>query len=209
MAHRENMNTNNQLGVPKTLLGMSPRELKKTIPRAYYFSFWLIPNQIDRSYFVRIINDLSFRFGAPNFEPHVTVYTGICTEKEDIKGVVLGCIAMHKVISLNVKGVACSSNLLKSLYIDFDINPVLSNMHESISEKMKHQEHYELQPHLSLMYKNMTIREKLIIKDQLGIRKSRVTFDGIRVVIPGNPTRGWTDVEKWKTIITARLGNSI
>lgn len=195
------MKTHNQFQDTKRLLEMSPQDLKITLPGTYFFSLWIVPNRINYHYFEKIINDLSYQFNAPNFQPHVTVYTGICTEKENLKEVILRSISMYQNITLNIKGIGCSNNFFRSLYVDFGIDPILLTINKSISERMKYKEHYELQPHLSLMYNNMTMRKKLLVKKNIKLQEKYVTFDSIRVVVPGNLTKGWTDVAKWKTIV--------
>ena len=64
---------------------------------------------------------------------------------------------------------------------------------------------YELQPHLSLLYKQMPIEEKRRIIARLDPPPHGITCDEARIVMPTNAIPGWQDVESWRTVATQKL----
>lgn len=191
----------------KKLLEMSPRKLKQEISGAFHFSLWLIPVQTDKDYFAKTIDSLSYKYKAPVFEPHLSIFTGICTKKDNIKKIISTSVKTSPIISLSIKNISCSDAFFKSVFIKFDNSPILVDMQKNVMKKIKCQVHYDLQPHLSLIYKKMPMSIKQDIAKRLNIKKTCVTFDSIRVVTPQNPTQGWLDISKWETILEDKLNN--
>lgn len=190
-------NTNN-------LLELSPNELNILIPGALHFSIWIIPEQEYYDYLVEIIEQISCKYIAPYFEPHVSIYTGIYTNEDDIENIALKC-ASSDLISLHIKMVSYTENIFKSLYIDFDNNFKLERISQAINRELKYPMHYSLQPHLSLMYKEMSPLDKEEIIKQIGLNITYVKFNRFRIITPTNTTQGWTDISKWKTILDRNL----
>ncbi len=193
------------IGEIKTLLEMSPQRLEQEIPGAFHFSLWLIPNQNDEDYFAKIIHRLSKRYKSPVFKPHVTVFTGIGTREDDIENIITECIAGRPVISLNARGVSCTNTFFKSLFVSFDNSPILMGIYKNIIKKVKCPICHTLEPHLSLIYKELPAAIKQNIVKNLHIENAHVSFDSIQVVTPQNITKGWGDIGKWKTVIRRNI----
>ncbi|NEQ54754.1 MAG: hypothetical protein F6K11_32305 [Leptolyngbya sp. SIO3F4] len=49
-----------------------------------YYSFWLVSQEPDLSYFQAIINTLTSRFGAVRFGPYVMLYSGFLPESLEV-----------------------------------------------------------------------------------------------------------------------------
>lgn len=68
---------------------LTPLELERAIPGARHFSLWLVPSQNDYNLLAEIIRNLANQHNAPVFEPHVTIYTGAYTQKDNLKKLVV------------------------------------------------------------------------------------------------------------------------
>lgn len=189
----------------KSVLDLTPLELELSIPGARHFSLWLVPSQHDHNLLANIINNLANQYNAPVFEPHVTIYTGVYTQKDKLAKIIAGSAEMVHSISLIVKEIGFSDNFFKTLFIEFEDNPVLTILSQKIRSELQYQEQHDLRPHLSLLYKTMCEREKQAIINRLNFTKPQVHLDEITAVIPGNLSQGWVDVEGWKLYFRQKL----
>ncbi len=167
-------------------------------------AYWLIPSDSARRFFQRIINDLARRCDAPVFEPHVTIYVG--ADRADAAKNALG-IAAHecKLIGLKTLGIDQSDEFIKTLFVQFAMTPELSKISSIVREAADDSSHYELKPHLSLLYKNLAVATRRELAASIDVPLSEVSFDGIKAVRCVSPTRSGADVEAWRVVAAASL----
>jgi hypothetical protein len=65
---------------------------------------------------------------------------------------------------------------------------------------------YQLKPHLSLVYKKMSILERRQLALSIKVPFLEVTFDSIKAVRCTSPTRNRADVEGWRVLAAKALG---
>jgi len=135
------------------------------VSRRIVIAYWLIPTEPARSYFQSIVNDLAERYAAPEFEPHVTVHVGMdCTETVD--EVLSKAGRSSKKIALQVLNVSSSSEFIKTLFVHFTRSTQLQQLNQGIRTAAQDSSDYQLNPHLSLLYKKMSI----LARRQLDVR---------------------------------------
>jgi 2'-5' RNA ligase len=169
------------------------------VPRRIVIAYWLIPTEPARSYFQNVVNDLAERYAAPEFEPHVTVHVGVdCTDTVD--EVLSKAGRNSKRIALQVLNVSSSSEFVKALFVRFTPSAQLEQLNQRIRTAAQDSSDYQLSPHLSLLYKRLSIRDRRLLTHSIDVPFSEVTFDSLKVVRCVSPTRNRVDVEAWRVL---------
>jgi hypothetical protein len=89
--------------------------------------------------------------------------------------------------------------------VKFATSGELSNINGIIREASNDSSRYELKPHLSLLYKNLTAATRRELAASINIPLSEVTFDAIKAVRCVSPTQSRSDVEAWQVVAAADL----
>src|ERR1700730_5107928 len=87
--------------------------------------YWLLPAKPERDLFCEVVRILRKEFRAPNFEPHVTLFS-TAKDRQPPKQV-LPQISMRP-IRLNTRGVGFSSEFTKTLFVRFKSSPALRKL---------------------------------------------------------------------------------
>lgn len=168
-------------------------------------SFWLIPSKEDRAFFQQIIDTLSQEYDAPAFTPHVTIYSGVYESDELLPALVEKAIQGVQQFSLKVAQILYSDEFTKTLFVQFNSSEILSRISETIENRSKKPSGYTLNPHLSLIYKQISEETKRNLANSLTLPKSEVLFDEVTVISASERVQRREDVESWKVILTRKL----
>jgi 2'-5' RNA ligase len=174
------------------------------VSRRIVIAYWLIPAEPARSFFQGLINELAQQHDAPAFEPHVTVFVG---------GNRIG--AVHRALSqvalegepTNMKtlGIGHSDEFIKTLFVQFAPNRKLRQLNAIIHNAVQDSSHYELKPHLSLIYKYMPATARRELANSIKVPFPEVIFDSLKAIRCISPTRSRADVDAWRLVATKRL----
>jgi 2'-5' RNA ligase len=164
--------------------------------------FWLVPAGKAKEHFTALIAELSRRCDAPVFEPHVTLGSGEITE-EHARRILLEVSPLEP-IDLEIERISFTEQYTKTLFVQFHSSPVIEALSSEIQRAADRQ--YELNPHLSLLYKQMPALEKAELARAISIPFSRVSFDIIKAISTPHPITRRDDVEAWRTIGERMLG---
>lgn len=167
-------------------------------------TYWLIPAEPARSYFRSLIVDLARRLDAPVFEPHVTLYVTKAAE-ESPAAVLQTALTNPKPLRLSITGLACSDEFTKTLSVQFQPSSALRKVSEQLRAASVSQREYELNPHLSLIYKTMTPETKRQIMNLLDLACTEVEFDSVKAVVSPAKVESREDVESWRILATQTL----
>jgi 2'-5' RNA ligase len=174
------------------------------VAKRIVIAYWLIPAEPARSFFQGVINDLARRYDAPGFEPHVTIYVG-ANRADAAESAISEAAHACKLIKLKALEIGHSSEFIKTLFVQFTLNTELRNLNEIVGNAAQHSSHYELKPHLSLLYKNMPAVARSELADSINVPFSEVTFDSLEAVRCISPTQSRADVEEWRAVTTKKL----
>ena len=167
-------------------------------------TYWLIPAEPARSYFGSLICDLALRLDAPVFEPHVTLYVTKAAD-ENPAGVLQSVLINPKPLRLSLAGLDCSDQFTKTLYVRFQPDVELRRLSEKLRAASVSQREYELNPHLSLIYKTMAPEAKRWIMNSIKLAFSEADFDLVKAVISPAKIESREDVESWRIVTTQPL----
>jgi hypothetical protein len=180
--------------------------LSGLVTRQIVIAYWLIPSEPAHSFFQRIINDLARRYDAPVFEPHVTIHVG--ADRADAGKNALGDAAREcKLIGLTPLGIDQSDEFIKTLFVQFAMSAELRKITDMIREAANDSSQYELNPHLSLLYKNLAAPTRRELAASNNVPLFEVAFDAIKAVRCVSPTESGADVEAWQVVAAASLSD--
>ena len=174
--------------------------------RQTIIAYWLIPSEPARSFFQRIINDLAHRYDAPVFESHVTIHVG-ADRPDAAKNALEDAARECKLIGLTPLGIDQSDEFTKTLFVDFPVSAELRKINGIIRQAANDSLHYQLKPHLSLLYKKLAAATRRELAASINVSVSRVTFDAIKAVRCVSPMKSRADVEAWHVVAAASLSS--
>lgn len=164
-------------------------------------AFWLSPPAGAREFFLSLIKDLAQRYHAPVFEPHVTLCGGEIAETRAEE--IVRNLSIREPITLEITGVEHSEKYTKTLFVQFRSTPEIEALSAEIQKAAA--SHHDLNPHLSLLYKEMPEADKAAAARAISLPFDSVTFETVTIVVTPSPIRGAADVEAWRTLGSRRL----
>jgi hypothetical protein len=167
-------------------------------------TYRLTPAEPARSFFASTIAGLAARFDAPVFEPHVTIYAGGkgADNAQEVLNQVLG---ETRPIRLSVRDIQYSDEFTKTLFVQFEASPALSGLCRAFRQASAFQDEYQLNPHLSLIYKKMTPSAKIDLAASIRLPFPDVLFDSAKAVISPARVESRQEVEAWRVAAGHRL----
>jgi 2'-5' RNA ligase len=174
------------------------------VSRRTVIAYWLMPAEPVQSFFQGVINDLARRYDAPVFEPHVTIDVG-ANRAHAAECAISEAARTCKLIKLKALEIGHSREFIKTLFVQFALNKELQQLKETIRNAAQNSSHYELEPHLSLLYKRMPPTARRERASSINVPFPEVNFDALRAVRCISPTRTRADVEAWRVVATKKL----
>jgi 2'-5' RNA ligase len=172
--------------------------------RRVVIAYWLIPAEPAHTFFQRLIEDLARRYSAPHFEPHVTIHV-VANHPDAAEKALSKASRECQLIKLKALEIGHSDEFIKTLFVQFAPNRKLRQLHETIRNAAQDSSDYELDPHLSLLYKNIRAIARRELADSIKVPFSEVVFDSLKAVRCISPTRSRADVEAWQVMATREL----
>lgn len=158
--------------------------------------FWLSPAPGAHEFFSALINELAARYDAPRFEPHVTLGSGEFPQERAAE--ILRNLSIREPIELEVEGIEFSQKYTKTLFVQFRSTPQI----EALAAELKTAtgSDYQLNPHLSLLYKEMPADEKREAARSISLPFDFVRFETAKAIVVPPTIRGREEVEAWRSI---------
>jgi len=172
--------------------------------RRVVIAYWLIPAEPAHTFFQRLIEDLARRYDTPRFEPHVTIH--VAANHSGAAEKALSKAAREcQPMKLKALEIGQSDEFIKTLFVQFAPNRKLRQLNAIIRNAAQDLSHYELKPHLSLIYKYMPATARRELADSIKVPFSEVIFDSLKAVRCISPTQSRADVEAWRVMATREL----
>jgi hypothetical protein len=162
-------------------------------------TYWLCPAEPIRSYFSGIIRDLAERFDAPIFEPHVTISVTRSND-ENPNGILARALKDRGTYRLSVRGLGYSDKFTETVFVQFEPDAEVARLSSDFRRASAVQNDYELNPHLSLIYKTMARETKRQLAASIRFPFSEVRFDSAKAVISPAKIESRADVEAWRVV---------
>jgi 2'-5' RNA ligase len=167
-------------------------------------TYWLCPAELERDQFARLIRDLAARFGAPTFEPHVTIQT-TSAEREDPGRVLEKIVKGRRRYRLRIRGLDYSDEYTKTLFVQLAPDTELTQLSEDLRRACVSPGDYQLNPHVSLLYKKMDEETKRDLAASFVLPFTDVNFSSVKAVVSPAEIQSGADVEAWRVIAECSL----
>jgi 2'-5' RNA ligase len=190
--------------IPKATLLNCKSGVSAFVSGRTVIAYWLIPAEPARSFLQGVIDDLVRRYDAALFEPHVTVHVG-SNRADAAESALSEAGRVCRPIKLKALEIGHSSEFIKTLFVQFVLNAELRQLNEIIRGAAQDSSHYELKPHLSLLYKKMPAAARRELASSIKVPSAEVTFDALKAVCCISPTRSRSNVEAWCAVATTEL----
>jgi 2'-5' RNA ligase len=164
--------------------------------------YWLLPAKPERDLFCEIVRILRKEFRAPNFEPHLTLFSTAKDRQPPKK--VLRQISTRP-IRLTTRGAGFSSEFTKTLFVWFKSSDALRKLVADCSRAAKSRAKVPSDPHVSLLYKKLPRSAKKQLAAVMKLPFRSVVFDSIAAVRCASPSRTKADVDAWKILAKKSL----
>jgi Cyclic phosphodiesterase-like protein len=173
--------------------------------REQIITYWLCPAEPARSHFAAVISNLAARFDAAVFEPHVTI--SVTSAEQEKPAIVLAKVLPgYRRFRLEALGLGYSHKFTKTLFVRFADHADLTGLSEDLRRASGSPSDYELNPHLSLLYKTMDSETKRELARSTALPFGDATFDTVKAVLSPARIESPEDVESWRVIAEERLG---
>jgi hypothetical protein len=163
--------------------------------KAHAIAYWLLPEPPARAFFAKAIGELAAQFGAPIFEPHVTVF--IAPESTCPPPEVLPELGQVN-IELTICGIRFSEQFTKTLFVQFKKNSALQQLSDAIWKVSGARDRYLIDPHLSLLYATLPPPTRQTLANKVELPFGEVCFSSICAMRCARPTTTAIEVEQWK-----------
>jgi hypothetical protein len=168
-----------------------------------YVAYWLMPSGEALTFFKELIERLAHSQGSPVFTPHVTIYAGESPASEDPRPIIAQSMGGLTEVRLRTGSVAHSGLFTKTLFVQFHPSDVLSRVATDLRRLSICPSDYTLNPHLSLLYKNMPAQDRETLAAGLRLPLPEVSFDAVWSVAFGGTPHTAEDVKSWE--VTYRM----
>jgi putative hydrolase of the HAD superfamily len=168
-------------------------------------SVFLTPAGDDFARLDGLITETCARYDLPPFEPHVTLYSGMSLDPPLLKRAIDAAVAGLAPITLTVRGIGCTPEYFRTLFIEFHEHHLLRRIHGQLKAECGDSSPYLLAPHLSLLYADLPLGEKEALAAKTRLDRSELHFDEVKIVTPLNREEGWRDTMQWRTIYRRKL----
>jgi len=157
------------------------------------YAIWFVLEKNDTEYFANIINELSAKYNAQPFKPHITAYGLVDVNLEELDKIVANSIKGEKQFVIEKSNVSYSEVFWKTLFVEFQPNIQLERINKKLTEPLESYSEYEFIPHVSLIYKKMNESEQKKLANSIEIKeKFQVTAMWIQ--------QFHEDIDKWKIV---------
>jgi hypothetical protein len=147
--------------------------------------------------FSREIKKLARQFGAPLFEPHVTIF--IAPENSRAPLDVLREVGPVD-IELIIHSIRFSEKFTQTLFVQFETNRAVQRLGDAIWKAGGARNPYLINPHLSLLYAKLPPETKQRLADEIRLPFRDVHFTSICAMGCPRPTTSALEVEEWKLL---------
>ncbi len=162
------------------------------------YSLWLIPHEEAYIKLSHLISQLSEKYKAPCFAPHVTLIGGIASPKEEIISKTANLASMLNPFGIELNGLRYSDKYFKCLFLKAKETDEIKEASQKARGIFNMQDSPEYMPHLSLIYGNYSTETKERIISEIG-EKFSMSFEirNIHLFSTSGEPRFWHYVKEF------------
>ena len=149
---------------------------------AYYYSFWLVPQEPDLANFQGIINTLAERFGTVPFCPHVTLYSGELPPSIEVGSWLEKVLQPVGPMELAIANLTYEYRFSKTLFVQLNQTPLLVQLVNRLVSAIPNAQLPPLDPHLSLLYHSLDNAIKQDLAEKITLPRPSIWFDQVQAI---------------------------
>jgi 2'-5' RNA ligase len=134
------------------------------------YALWLMPTGEVHEQLERILHELSARFAAPEFPPHVTLLGGIVGPRCEVLSKAASLAARIRPFAVRLGELRCLDEYFRCLFVRAARTTPLLNAHKVARDIFGHHREPLFMPHVSLLYGNFSQSSKEKAVAELGLR---------------------------------------
>ncbi len=171
-------------------------------------AFWLVPHCRERAALQSLINDLARQFSAPEFVPHVTVYSCRRTPGQRELAVMAALAENRRPVVMRPTELACSGRLTQALFASLAEHPALDGLSRALHAGVPLPSDYQLNPHLSLLYQKLAAATRDSLVRETSLCLSEIRFDSLWAVAIPEQLTTLEDLYDWQPLLISRLDSA-
>ena len=160
-------------------------------------AYWLLPETAACEVFSKKIRELARRFEAPLFVPHVSIF--ITSENSHHPAEILRELG-SVTLELTIHSIRFSEQFTKTLFVQFERSVPLQELGDRIWKASRSPEQYVIDPHMSLLYANLSAEKKRALVDEIRFPFRNVGFSSICAMRCARPTVTVAEVQQWRLL---------
>jgi 2'-5' RNA ligase len=141
---------------------------KEKEPSGPRYSLWLMPEEQERRDFADVIARLSERFGAPTFEPHVTLLGGLHGGERDIVKRISEIVPTMRPILIRTSTLHHQDDYYRQLFVQVEKTRPLMETRARVKVLAGGRRERPYSPHLSLMYGSVGYQDREALLMEMG-----------------------------------------
>ncbi|MDJ0837973.1 MAG: hypothetical protein QNK37_15775 [Acidobacteriota bacterium] len=166
------------------------------------FAVWLVPNKYHGELLRRVIAELARNHDTEAFTPHVTLFTGRESSDEVLRSrlaKLAGSTGLRE-LKIPITGYKHSKDFFKTFFLEIDKLEALEDMAKRARAMADIPSTYKFKPHLSLIYKDLELRRRKKLENEVEDPPTEICCDRLFLVRPGNAEIGWRDIAAWRVL---------
>ncbi len=171
-------------------------------------AFWLVPGQPERKILQDLIADLAGRFSAPEFIPHVTIYSCRRSVLQEELAIMAGLAGRCPLVTLRTDGLAFSDRLTHALFVKLNSAKTLRWLREALQNELPQASIHEFEPHVSLLYQFLPASVRARLAGEIKLPMHEICFDQIWAVAIPETIHSAENLSGWQTLLSCRLASS-
>lgn len=171
------------------------------------FALWYMPEIKQCEELKALIEGIANKCEADAFLPHMTGYSGLYERRDELIKEVRQVFSEIKPFEMQISGTHCSNRLFESFFIQLKPTEQLQQIAAQFGQMHCGNPNYQLNPHISLLYKEMSLEEKRALANETTIPWQKLYFDQVWVVSPGDPIRLWRNMTQLQIHYKYRLSS--
>lgn len=156
------------------------------------FSIWIVPSSDIKKQLSEIVGDLSVKYQAPNFEPHMTLLGDVSLDKETMLQKSHLLVSQLKPFSASLGEISFSTTYFQSVFVHIKSNAALMNANLKAKEVFQ-VPNTIFMPHMSLLYGDHPMEEREKIASQITIL-GNLSFNVEKIIVVPSTK----DPSEWK-----------
>ena len=162
-------------------------------------SLWLMPAPSDEALLTGIVDELSNRFGAPLFAPHLTLQGDTETRPDLLQEAITAAAEAVEAFAEPVSLVEGSDAYFRSFYARFAVSPALAKLKQALDPAGL----ASFMPHVSLLYGPVedTAKAAAIAEINARLAGRAIRFDRIGIVTSGQDV----PIADWRVVASVAL----